>query len=257
MSISEGTVPPDAGSQPAPASPSILGTRLRAGRAIFQRMEKGPVSSAGSPQRTTRRSHRWLIAAGLTLIFAAVATGAWLAWTLLGTNVVAHQRAQSILGETHEAWAHGERGPATAILKIPRFGDSWEVPVVEGTDSDALSRGIGWDPDSAKPGEIGNFVIAGHRATHGQPFRDFPELRAGDLVQVELQAATYTYRLRGSGTDIRVPFTEPWPLWPVPAPGAETRQPKRAVITLVTCAEIFHTEDRNVVIGDLIEATEG
>ncbi|MET0766483.1 MAG: class E sortase, partial [Aeromicrobium sp.] len=125
-------------------------------------------------------------------------------------------------------------------------------PIVKGVDDEALSEGVGWDTDSAKPGQIGNFVIAGHRVTHGEPFAKFPKLKRGDRVVVETRSAIYTYTLRNSGTSIMVDFTTSWPLWSVPDPDAKSETPTKAVLTMVTCSELFHTRNRSVVIGDLI-----
>ena len=51
-------------------------------------------------------------------------------------------------------------------------------------------------------------------------------------------------------------FSTGWPLQPVPDPDAAGRRPTEAVITLVTCSELFHTRDRSVVIGDLVGAKD-
>jgi sortase A len=175
--------------------------------------------------------------------------------------VVAQHRAERILEQTKIAWKEGRPvdAPAAAVLRIPRFGEDWEVPIVEGIDDDALGRGVGWDPETARPGKVGNFVVAGHRVTHAQPFRDFPSLEPGDRVYVDVPAPgratgvrTYTYRLRHAGGEIRVDAGEDWPLWPVPSPTARGTKPVSAVITLITCAELWHTDGRNVVIGELM-----
>lgn len=222
---------------------------------------------ARDPRRHRRAENRrrgvraWLVAGG-TVGLLGVCLAGYVTWQLFGTNVVAHHRAQRILEQTETAWEEGrpQDAPAAAVLRIPRFGENWVVPIVEGTDDDALGRGVGWDPETARPGRVGNMVIAGHRITHGQPFHDFPALQAGDLVQVDVPAPglasgvrTYTYRLRTAGDQTRVDESEEWPLWPVPSPTAEGRAPTGAVITLITCAEVFHTNSRAVVIGDLID----
>jgi sortase A len=114
--------------------------------------------------------------------------------------------------------------------------------------------------DTAAAGAKGNYVLAAHRVTHGEPFADFPSLRPGDLVHVETRAATYTYVLDTGGEDLIVPFTETWVLDPKPVNPREggTQPPDDAgdqLITLVTCSEIFHTEDRSVVFGHLVKTT--
>jgi sortase A len=111
---------------------------------------------------------------------------------------------------------------------------------------------VGWYDDGAEPGEEGNVVLAAHRVTHGEPFADLPSLRAGDLVEVETRAAVRTYRLVDDGDAIEVSFETAWPLWPVPDPeGSADRAPREQMITLVTCSELFHTDDRLIVRGVL------
>ena len=62
---------------------------------------------------------------------------------------------------------------------------------------------------------VGNFSVAGHRKTHGEPFRHLDEMRAGDLVYVETAQAWYTYRI--DADPVIVPPSDvggPWPRFP-------------------------------------------
>ena len=43
--------------------------------------------------------------------------------------------------------------------------------MVEGVRDSDLSRGIGHFPGTG-PGQVGNFALAAHRVTHGEPFRE-------------------------------------------------------------------------------------
>lgn len=190
---------------------------------------------------------------GVLMVLAGLAIVAWFGWQYWGTNVVAHQKQQKIL----EKWTETR---AVGILRVARFGDDYEVPILPGGDlvgpkgTAALTQGLAWFEQGAKPGQVGNFVIAGHRVTHGEPFKNFPKLKAGDKVTVETRTAFYTYVLRNGGTDIIVPFTATWPLQSVPdpdPPAAGSVDATEAVITMVTCSELFHTAYRSVVIGDL------
>ncbi|KHL16360.1 UNVERIFIED_CONTAM: hypothetical protein LK11_16625 [Mumia flava] len=199
--------------------------------------------------------------ASLVLTLVIVAGLGWVAWTYVGTNVVAqHRAAEAIVGATAQ-WADDRGGDARndpvrmgetiAVLRIERFGDDFEVPVVEGIDDSALTSGVGHFPDTQRPGEVGNFAVAGHRITNGQPFSAFPDLRQGDLVEVETRTHVYTYELREDGTDTVVDFSEIWVLDPVP--GKPDAKPRKALITLTTCSEIFHTDDRSVAVGELVD----
>jgi sortase A len=203
------------------------------------------------PPRTPQR--RIATAIGVILLLGGLGLLGYFAWQYFGTNIVAKHKQAEIRKETRIKWDEGVDGDAIAMLRVQRFGDDYEVPIVKGFDKGALSRGVGWDPKSAKPGEIGNFAIAGHRVTHGEPFSKFPKLRKGDLIVVETRRDIFTYKLRNSGTSITVSFTTPWPLWRVPDPKARNLEPTERLITMLTCSELFHTNNRSVVIGELVK----
>ncbi len=210
--------------------------------------DTGAMAEVSRPQPRPRR----LRSAGLVLLAAGIAVLGYVGWQMFGTNVISKHRAETITADTRQAWDDGATPPALGLLRVPRFGKDFVVPIVKGFGADSLARGVGWYPDGAKVGGVGNYVLAGHRVTHGEPFRQFPDLRRGDTVTIETRSATYTYRLRNAGQAITVDFDTGWPLWPVPAPDAADRKPTARLITLLTCAELFHTDDRNVVVGDLV-----
>ncbi len=209
-----------------------------------------------SASSTRSRGSRFLLVIGLVLVLSGLGILGWVGWQYWGTNIVSQREHDRIRTELIERWESGDEASSTSIegvglLRVPRFGPDFEVPILDGDDPATLSRGVGRDTDSAQPGEIGNLVLSGHRVTHGEPFRDFLKLRAGDEVVVETRTHVYTYTLRQNGDQIRVPFTTSWPLWPVPDPDAAGQEATEPVVTLVTCSELFHTDDRNVVVGDL------
>jgi sortase A len=195
---------------------------------------------------------RVVLVLGVAMILAGLGFLAYCAWQYFGTNIVSKQKQADVKQSIAKNWDNGIDGDDVGLLRVKRFGADYEIPVVEGFDDDALASGVGWDPKSADPGQIGNFAIAGHRITHGEPFAKFPKLRKGDEVVVETRTDIYTYRLRNSGTSITVDFSVGWPLQRVPDPDAAGERPTEAVITMLTCSELFHTRNRNVVIGDLV-----
>ncbi|TDO67497.1 sortase A [Kribbella sp. VKM Ac-2571] len=195
------------------------------------------------------------MAVAVALLAAGVGLSGWIGWEYVGTNVTAQHRQQETKSTLQQEWRAGQSsvdpGRGFALLRVPRFGKDYEVPIIRGIDDKSLASGAGWFPHSQRPGEPGNFAIAAHRVTHGQPFRDFPRLRKGDKVSVETRDEVLIYTLDDSGTDHHVPFTESWIVDPVPGrPGAV---PTRALITLTTCAELFRTDDRSYVFGHLTE----
>lgn len=142
-------------------------------------------------------------------------------------------------------------GETFARIWIPAWdsGDTRFVrPITEGTDRATVldPLGIGHYEQTAMPGEIGNFALAGHRQSHGKPFYDVDKLREGDEIIIETADAWYTYRV--TTWDIVMP-TEVGVIAPNPySPGDA---PDRATITLTTCHPLFSTRERYIVHGDL------
>ncbi len=212
-----------------------------------------------APRRQARpqRGSRVIQAIGVLMVLAGLAFIGYFAWQYWGTNYVAKQKQAEIKELIADDWGKGIDGNAIGLLRVPRFGDDYEVPIVKGGDllgakgKKALAEGVAWYEPGAKPGEIGNFAIAGHRVTHGEPFRKFLELREGDKVFVETRRKIYTYVLRNDGDAITVDFTTSWPLADVPDPQKAGQKATSAVITMLTCSELFHTDNRSIVIGDL------
>ncbi|MFJ3229513.1 class E sortase [Streptomyces sp. NPDC086787] len=141
---------------------------------------------------------------------------------------------------------------AYAVLVVPRLG--LRVPVAEGVGKrDVLNKGyVGHYPGTQQPGQAGNFAVAGHRNTHGEPFRYLPRLRVKDTVEVETGAATYTYVVdqvlpqtssRDSGVVRAVPRS-------LVKPGYGYRSPGH-YLTLTTCTPEFTSKYRLVVWGKL------
>ncbi|MGM9386697.1 class E sortase [Streptomyces antibioticus] len=86
-------------------------------------------------------------------------------------------------------------GRPFAIMYIPRLGFTWNKPVLEGTSTATLKKGLGHYAGTARLGGTGNFSVAGHRRTYGDPFKDFPRLRRGDAVVLTDGTTWFTYRI--------------------------------------------------------------
>ncbi|AQA12129.1 class E sortase [Streptomyces malaysiensis] len=154
--------------------------------------------------------------------------------------------------ERDRATGGGGQGPrrdqAYAVLRIPRIGLT--VPIAEGISRAAvLNKGyVGHYPRTAQPGQAGNVALAGHRNTHGEPFRQLDEVRPGDTVRIETADARYTYAVErtlprtspADGTVIaRVPFSSTHPRYRYTEPGY--------YLTLTTCTPEFTSRYRLVV----------
>ncbi|MFI5812794.1 MULTISPECIES: class E sortase [unclassified Streptomyces] len=141
---------------------------------------------------------------------------------------------------------------AYAVLTIPRLG--LRVPVAEGVGKrDVLNKGyVGHYKGSQQPGQAGNFAVAGHRNTHGEPFRYINRLRPGDTVRVETASAVFTYAVdrtlprtsaRDGGVIDPVPRSTVRPSYGYSQPGY--------YITLTTCTPEYTSTYRLVVWGKL------
>jgi sortase A len=207
---------------------------------------------------------------GVALIVAGLVTLGYVGWQLWGTTWVSQREQREITGSLQQQWntdgttakrlqpKYVPTGRASALVRIPRFGRSYVVPVLEGTSDDILTRGYGHFTRSADPGEVGNYALAAHRVTHGEPLRRMPELRPGDEVVVETVDTTYTYELDTDPRRLVIPFTGTWVLDPLPTnPDGGTQPAQRRgqrLITLTTCAEIFHTDERMIAFGHLVSS---
>jgi sortase A len=214
----------------------------------------------------------WL---GIGLVAAGLGLLGHVGWQMFGTNIVSERRQQQAVQELERQWAEEPTeidgqpddgpdvapvrlGDATALIRIPRFGDDYVMPVHEGVSDDVLSRGFGHFEDAAQAGEKGNYALAAHRVTHGEPLRDMPELRPGDEVLVETRDAVYTYVLDTDPDELVVTFEDVWVVAPDPQnPDPDGVQPADhpRLITLTTCAELFHTDERMIAFGHLESKT--
>ncbi|MER5929778.1 class E sortase [Streptomyces sp. NPDC002054] len=141
------------------------------------------------------------------------------------------------------------RGRAFAEMYIPRFGADWVKPVIEGTGAELLKKGLGHYEGTAPPGGTGNFAVAGHRRTYGDPFKDFPELRPGDTVVIKDATSWYTYTVRNR--PLRTLPTETGVVDPVPKRSPFTG-PGR-YLTLTTCDPEWGHSHRLIVWAELTE----
>lgn len=138
-------------------------------------------------------------------------------------------------------------GQAFAEMYVPRFGPDWSKPVLEGTDPELLKKGLGHYAGTAGPGGDGNFAVAGHRRTYGDPFKDVPELRPGDTVIVRDATNRYTYTVRAQ--PLRTLPTETGVVDPVPKRSPFTTPGK--YLTLTTCDPEWGHSHRLIVWAEL------
>jgi sortase A len=237
--------------------------------------ETGPAPAERDPQRPltrveARRQARLRKPSPATVASRAVGevfitTGVlmllFVTYQLWWTNVRAHAQAGSETHQLQDDWASGKRNPGVfepgqgfAILHIPKL--DVVAPIAEGvSNKKVLDKGMvghyGEAPlKTAMPQDrAGNFGLAAHRNTHGEPFRYINRLTAGDAVVVETQDTYFVYKVTSM-----LPVTPPsntGVLDPVP-PGSGFTGPGR-YITLTTCTPEFTSKYRLIVWGKMVQ----
>ncbi|MGW0860816.1 MULTISPECIES: class E sortase [Streptomyces] len=226
-------------------------------RAPLSRVEARRQAKARKPGAAVVASR----AIGEVFITTGVLMLLFVTYQLWWTNVRAHAQAGREASSLQDDWANGKRNPGAfepgqgfAILHIPKL--DVVVPIAEGTSNKGvLDRGmVGHYADgalkTAMPGDkTGNFGLAGHRNTHGEPFRYINKLAPGDPIVVETQDEYFVYKMASI-----LPVTPPSNtsvLKPVPT-GSGFTEPGR-YITLTTCTPEFTSKYRMIVWGKMVE----
>ncbi|MFI9649579.1 class E sortase [Streptomyces sp. NPDC052040] len=238
--------PPAAGSAPGTASAAPL-SRVEARRAArARRPGVGVVMS--------RLVGELFITAGVVMLL-------FVTYQLWWSNIRAHQEAGSAAQHLQQDWASGKRAPGVfapgqgfAILHIPKL--DVVAPIAEGTSkTGVLDKGMvghygeGSLKTAMPDARTGNFGLAAHRNTHGEPFRYINRLQPGDAIVVETQDDYYVYRMTST-----LPVTSPANtsvLDPIPR-GSGFTEPGR-YITLTTCTPEFTSKYRLIVWGKMVE----
>jgi len=194
-----------------------------------------------------------MITAGVILLLLVV-------YQLWWTNIQADRKANEIDNALRDQWSapavagQSIPGDAIGIMYIERLGRGWEKPVVQGVDLDHLAEGVGHFPKTALPGQVGNFAVAAHRATHGEPFAHLDEIRPGDQVILETRTDWFIYTVDTMpGTNGKA-----WKLVDpnygsvvAPVPEQPGVAPTRKLLTLVTCNPRWGHSTRLIVYGHL------
>jgi sortase A len=140
-------------------------------------------------------------------------------------------------------------GHGIAAIRIPRLGQGYLKVVVEGVSTADLHKGPGHYPKTALPGQLGNFVVSGHRTTYGAPFNRLDEVRPGDAIVVETRTTWYVYR---ETEEIKVAPTALWVTYPVP--NHLGQRPTERLLTFTTCNPKYSARERLILFGKLVSA---
>jgi sortase A len=188
------------------------------------------------------------ITAGLVLLL-------FVAYELWGTGAYTQTQQHKLSDELTRSWAAGagkvttERvrlGHGVALIRIPRLGKKFHYVVIEGVSVADLRKGPGHYPGTAMPGQIGNFVVSGHRTTYLAPFNRLGELRTGDTILIDTRASQFVYKVTGKKivkpSDVSVA---------APVPEHPRANPTKRLITLTTCNPKYSAAQRLIIFGRL------
>ncbi|WP_369234580.1 class E sortase [Streptomyces sp. R21] len=267
-----------AGASESVSAPGGRAARRRAARrhgrhgGAPEAAEKASETPAGAPRtrmeaRRAARARKPGVAVVVSRVIGEVfiTTGVlmllFVTYQLWWSNVRAHQQAGSEAHHLQEDWASGKRKPGAfapgqgfAILHIPKL--DVVAPIAEGTNkTKVLDRGMvghygeGATKTAMPDAKTGNFGLAGHRNTHGEPFRYINRLKPGDAIVVETQDAYYVYKMASI-----LPVTSPSNtsvLNAIPKGSGFTTAGR--YITLTTCTPEFTSRYRMIVWGKMVE----
>ncbi|MFD0306661.1 class E sortase [Streptomyces sp. NPDC127119] len=224
-----------------------------------------PVSRAAARRAAKARKPGAAVVAsraiGEVFITAGVLMLLFVTYQLYWTNIRAHAQADSEASSLQDDWASGKGAPGTfepgqgfALLHIPKL--DVVVPIAEGIDKKrVLDRGMvgHYAEDGVKTAmpdaKKGNFGLAGHRNTHGEPFRYINRLKPGDAIVVETQNKYFVYKMASI-----LPVTSPSNTSVLDAiPKGSTFKSAGRYITLTTCTPEFTSKYRMIVWGTMVE----
>ncbi|MBD0423611.1 class E sortase [Streptomyces sp. TRM S81-3] len=241
------------------------GTRRATGAPEAAEAPKAPLSRVEARRQARARKPGAAVIASRAIGEIFITTGVlmllFVTYQLWWTNVRAQAQADKAASNLQDDWANGKRNPGTfepgqgfALLHIPEL--DVVVPIAEGIDSKkVLDRGmVGHYAEGAlktamPDAKTGNFGLAGHRNTHGEPFRYINKLKPGDPIVVETQDKYFVYKMASI-----LPVTSPSNvsvLDPVPKQSG-FKGPGR-YITLTTCTPEFTSKYRMIVWGKMVE----
>jgi sortase A len=133
-------------------------------------------------------------------------------------------------------------GAVIAALYVPKMKKHWVV--VQGVTPTDIRYAPGHYPDTAMPGDVGNFSVAGHRTP--AIFWDLDQLKVGDPVVVQTAQTWFVYRVTQS--HIVSPTTV---AVVAPTPNQPGIAPTTAMLTMTTCNPKFDNYQRLVVHAEL------
>ncbi len=181
---------------PAPGPAAAPGVPAAAASRTGARTLPLPFRRRETPRRPVARFiTSVMIVSGFLLLGDAAATLTWQEPISYASSIVRQHALENALKNAPARVRDKKplKGDAIGRIELPTIGKKYFV--VEGTDTGDLRKGPGHYSDTPLPGQGGTIGIAGHRTTHGAPFRKIDQLKPGDKVIVDMTYGTFTYQV--------------------------------------------------------------
>lgn len=179
---------------PVPGSPELADSDLN-----------GSAETEADRSAKTERNTKVLLRAGLAASTAGLCLLLFLVYVYSFSTLQQHRQQHLLLNDYTQAnratiltRTSIPEGQPAGVLSIPAL--KLNQVIVEGTSATDLLKGPGLMPGTARPGSLGNSVIAGHRTIAGSPFAHLSLLRRGDRIIVVTPSGRYRYRVLAVGT---------------------------------------------------------
>jgi sortase A len=206
-------------------------------------------------RRTLRTAGEVMVTFGLVLLLFA-------AYEIWGKSAIINDHQRDLESQLSQQWKKSADDPTVpagkppapvqappggtiARLYIPRLAKHWVV--VQGVTQADIAYAPGHYPNTAMPGQIGNFAVAGHRTP--AIWWDLDQVKAGDLVIVQTRTEYFIYQV----TQIEIVKPNAFQVV-APVPDHPGQTPTAAMITLTTCNPKWDNYQRLIVHGRLSRA---
>ncbi|WP_236047069.1 class E sortase [Paractinoplanes ovalisporus] len=183
-------------------------------------------------------------------------------YEVFGNSAKVQDEQNALNSELDEVWNDPTVGPTPSAatkapaapgsnlvgrLYIPKLDKEWVV--VDGVQPDDIRYAPGHYPDSAKPGGVGNFSVAGHRIK--KIFWRLDELKDGDVIGVETRTNWYVYKV------YQQQVVKPSAVEVVaPVPGKPKAKPTQSLLTLTTCNPKYNNYERLIIHAELVSTAK-
>lgn len=116
-------------------------------------------------------------------------------WAEGKSNIEGEVDANGDIPQIKDAKITAAEGEEIAKMRIPRLGEDWQYTVLEGVTQKTISTGPGHYNETAAPGGVGNFAVAGHRVGRGSPFEMAETLTTCDTIIMETATDFLSYKV--------------------------------------------------------------